>query len=348
MSNLTPSMSADETQIAEFWRAFLDARGAWEALSTREKVMEMNLFAGKYFPNIAFELLESKSGEIETLCISAHGATSAFPLVMDLVDQAPPLGDYKPCAFRARVTETDFAMSMNDFTLSSSEVLIGYYADGLWLGMEIRFAREIPSEYEDHAKNMAFIMLDHIIGEYDFAVKVGNVCFSETWSDAIQTSTSLDRFPAVFDSFWTCELGHTGVFPLEDCQWAGLDVTFNSGGANGEPEETAFVRVNDGAKALAMRADLAHAITLTLPASNSDELERAQEKQEQIANVLEQPRSGILVLTMLRSAKRQAVYYVSDAAAARASIERVMAPDPYELEEECDFTWSKYCRFADR
>jgi hypothetical protein len=280
------------------------------------------------------------------LCFTAQGKVEHFPLVMELVQQAPPSGRYKVTALRWRSKDSRFTMSMNGFELRPSDLLLQHFADGAQVGLNIGFACEIPSGQEDLARHMAFIMLDHIVGEYDFAVKVGAINFADGPADDSQPLTPLDRFPPVFDAFWKNELGHTAVYPQGEHEMAGLEVTYKAGGGEDGAPERAFVILNASAGAVAMRADLSYALTLTMPAGDASELDYAREKEEQISHVLGLSCSGIFAYSMLRSGQRQAVFYVSDPIAVRAFIEKNTAPGTFEITGEYDYRWSKYCRFA--
>jgi hypothetical protein len=349
---MASSLSSEQkSRIAEFWQDFLKEESAWRPLPLREKYEAMDAFVKQYYPKLAFELFDvGEQKGITGICITAHGNVKEFPLLMDLFHSAPPLAHYEIDAFRSRRKGGGgFNMEMAGFKLSASDVLIGYYAAGQQVGLEIRFASEIPPEQEKTSRNMAFIMLDHLIGEYDFAVKVGPVKFVEVWSEGIRAPTPLDKFPPLFDRFWAEELGHTGLFPTpNDKKWLILEVILNPDSTHSErPEEKATVLVYEGAKSVAMRADLSLAITLTLPASNKAELDFAQEKQDHIAELMEHRQIGILVLTILKKGYRHAVYYVGDRDALQKSIEQTMGSNTFELEAEHDFKWSKYRYFAD-
>jgi hypothetical protein len=105
-------------------------------------------------------------------------------------------------AFRERAAAPGFSMGMDGFNLATSDVLMACGDDEGRIALEIRFAREIPQDFQDHARNMVFIMLDHVLGEYDFAVKVGAVDFVDEAEDAEVTWTPMDLLPPVFDAYW--------------------------------------------------------------------------------------------------------------------------------------------------
>ncbi len=346
MSTLMAAIPDNKEKTAAFWKEFGQIEPSLAALPIDDKFEALNKILDKYFSGLAAELLWNEDGSIDTLCFSAHGEIKLFPAVMELANQAPPSRSYKVAALRWRERETGFIMEMHGLELQPSDVLIEHYADGAQVGLKIGFARKIPSGQEELARHMAFIMLDHIIGEYDFAVKVGAVDFADGPADESARPTPLDRFPPVFDSFWKGGLGHTAVYPQGEPEMAGLKVTFGGSGGENEAPDKAFVVLNESANAVAMRADLSYALTLTMPAASTDELNHAQDKQEQISHMLGLSHSGIFAYSMLRSGQRHAVFYVSDPEAARTFIERNAAPGTYELAGEYDYSWSKYCRFA--
>jgi hypothetical protein len=344
--------SGQESRIAEFWQAFLREEPAWRSLGILEKNNTINAFVGQYYPKFAFEFFDlPERKDVMGLCITAHGNVEEFPLLMELVQAAPPLAHYEIHAFRSRTKGggAGFNIEMAGLELRTSDVLIGYYGDGQRVGLQIRFASKIPPELEKNAQHMAFILLDHVIGEYDFAIKVGPVEFVQAWGNDIKGSTSLDKFPPLFDRFWAEELGHTGLFPSStDQKWQVMQVTQKSDTTPaGGPDERSLVSVNESAKTLAMRADLSLAMTLSLPLSDKGALDFAQEKQYQIGEAMEQKQLGVFALAMFKKEYRHAVYYVSDRDAAQKLIEQTIGSNAFELRAEHDFSWSKYRYFAD-
>lgn len=351
MTEASPSVHNDADVASAFWDAFTDAEPSWRTMTVREQVEAMNELAARFHPGVALELSGQDSDPVLDLCVTAHGDIEVFPLVMEVVRQDPALPRYRVSAFRARMARPDFAIVMGDFTLSASEILVRQWPDGAYVGMEIRPTRDIPDTLEDRAPQMAFIMLDHVIGEYDLAVKVGTVEWTPFPPEHRDSFVTLDAFPPLFDAFWTNELGHTGLFPQhsgreDDGDWSVLEIAPDGEDGETGPEYTTVVMLNNAAMSLAMRADLSYALTVAMSASDDDELEHAQEKQEQIGAMLEQKRWGILAYTLFKCDERSAVYYVSDAEEARALVVRTLEPGTYELSGEHDFGWGKYCYYA--
>lgn len=347
MSEAVPELSAAELaqRIDSFWLDFLRGEAELIRKPVREQVDEINETLEACLDGLALEM-SANDGDLEIdLIATAQGSKDRFPLLMDFVKRAPPLKHYKLSAFRTRTDQPDFPMCMDDFELATSDVLIGHFADEGQVGIEVMFGRELPSDMQDHARNMAFIMLDHVLGEYDFAIKVGVVDFVDEFSDEVLQSTPLHQFGAVMDSFWTGTLGHTGLFPSGEDRWSTLTLAFAGDGEGNH----AIVSVNDSANAVAARPDLGHAIELRLPAHDHPALDIAREIQDQIATRLEFQHAGILSHTMLRNGERMANYYVGDLPAAleliRASLRDASLAE-VELRNEFDPSWSKYFEFA--
>jgi hypothetical protein len=357
MSEAGPELSPTELaqRIDAFWLGFRQGEAELVRKPVREQVEEINEVLEQHMEGLALEMSADDGDQQVELIATAHGNTDTFPLLLDFVRRAPKLKHYSLTAFRARTESPDFPMRMDDFELATSDVLIGHVADEGRVGMEVMFARELPSDMQDHARNMTFIMLDHVLGEYDFAVKVGFVDFVEAFSDEVIASTPLDQFGAVLDKFWTDELGHTGLFPSGEHQWSVMTVVFGNDEEDGEDRDgdeegdKAIVAVNQSANAVAARPDLGHAIELRLPVGDHAALDRAREMQEQIATRLELQHAGILSHTVVRNGQRLANYYVGDLPAALSVVDNSLRGASFtdvDLSNAFDPSWSKYFNFA--
>ncbi|RZJ11457.1 MAG: DUF695 domain-containing protein [Acidovorax sp.] len=349
-------------EIAAFWAEFSAAQPTLQALPLRDRVEAANTILERHLEGLALEMSGGDDDAVVDLIATAHGSVANFPLLMQLVAAAPALAHYRLRAFRERTTQPDFPIGMDGFELETSDVLVACGRDDGQAALEIRFGREIPSDCQDHARNMAFIMLDHVLGEYDFAVKVGAVDFVEVAQDPDAQWTPLSQLPAVFDRHWTDTLGRTGEFPQGEHDWAGMTLAFGpgtegsgeeGGGGNSDseddPADTAIVMVNRSAQPIAMRADLAYAFELDLAVENRDELAAVQALQDQAATLLELPQLGILAYTMTRAGRRKAVYYVGDTQMARQALAPLLLRDEaasLELTTRFDPTWSGYFEFA--
>ena len=362
-------MTVPSSAISAFWRAFSDAQASLQAQPLRERVGAANTLLEQHLEGLALEMSGDDTDAVVDLIVTAHGSIEAFPLLMQLVAAAPALPHYRVRAFRERTTQPDFPIGMEGFELATSEVLVALERDGGQAALELRFGREIPSDYQDHARNMAFIMLDHVLGEYDFAVKVSAVDFVVAPDSPEAPWVPLSQLPPVFDRFWSQVLGHTGQFPVGEPAWDGLELEFDcpidedgnelveDGSAEGEGEEPSadgarekgIVMVNTSANAVAMRADLAHAFTLDLAVPDSTALTAVQDLHDQAATLLQVPQLGILVQTLVRGGRRQALYYVSDEQLAKQALAPLLLRDEAEslvLKVAYDPAWSGYFEYA--
>ncbi|MDP3229937.1 MAG: DUF695 domain-containing protein [Acidovorax sp.] len=344
----TPSL-----EIAAFWRDFYDAQASLQAQRLIERVESANEIIERHLAGLALEMSGGEDDAVVDLIVTAHGSTDNFPLLMQVVAAAPVLPSYRVRAFRERTTQPDFPIGMDGFELATSDVLIACGQDDGQAALEIRFGREIPEDYWDHARNMAFIMLDHVLGEYDFAVKVGAVDFVEEASDPLTAWIPLSQFAPVFDRYWVDTLGRTSDFPMGEHEWSGMTLSFGGkGGGDGDTDETgdtAIVMVNRSANPVAMRADLTYALSLDLAVGTRDALAAVQDLQDQAATLLALPQLGIMAYTMTRAGRRKAVYYVGDEQLAKQVLAPLLLRDEaesLELTIAFDPAWSGYFEFA--
>ncbi|KRD47780.1 hypothetical protein ASE52_10135 [Acidovorax sp. Root275] len=346
-------MTAPSPEIAAFWRDFSDAQASLQAQPLRGRVESANALIERHLSGLALEMSGGDGDAVVDLIVTAHGSTENFPLLMQVVAAAPVLQSYRVRAFRERTTQPDFPIGMDGFELATSEVLVACGQDDGQAALEIRFGREIPEDYRDHARNMAFIMLDHVLGEYDFAVKVGAVDFVDEASDPLTPWVPLSQFVPVFDRYWFDTLGRTSDFPSGEHDWTGMTLSFggqdDEDGHSDDAEDTAIVMVNRSANPVAMRADLAYALTLDLAVGNRDQLAAVQDLQDQAATLLELPQLGIMAYTLTRAGRRKAVYYVGDEQLAKQALAPLLLreeAESLELTFAFDPAWSGYFEFS--
>ena len=332
-------------EIQAFWQAFVQSEDELKSLPLRERVERANEILERHVSGLALEMQGHESDAVHEVTATAHGDLERFPMLQQLVDAAPPLKHHTVRAFRERTKHGEFGIRMGDFALDTSDLLVACGEDDGRVALQIRFDIEVPDDMQDHAQQMAYILLDHVLGEYDFAVKVGTVDFTDEVPDLEAPWTPLQGLAAVFDAHWRDVLGRTGDFPDGEYEWQGM--TLQASGE--ESEDTLVVTVNRSANAVALRPDLVHALTLDLPVPDRDALSAAHAFQDQAATVIEQPRLGILALVVARGGRRRAVYYVNDVDGARDALAPLLSREsiaPDALEVDYDPTWSRYFEFA--
>jgi len=295
---------------AAFWQAVSSRLESLRTLPARELMDGLNELLQPLFPKLAAEV----AGDPPTfkLVLTAHGAKEEFEDLMALVQSSPQLPGVKVEAFRQRWGK-GFAMRMNDFELASADVLLKQEPYQGLVALEVGFAKPIPMDMQDHARHMSFIMLDHILGEYDFAVKIGPVDFVEGDDQASFDGVPLDDFVPVFDACWRDELGHTGVFPVGEHAWSGLRATRETD--SGEEVEMIVMR-NDSATSLVGRADLGHRLAAAMPVESGEELEEARTYEDRLTALLQNHEEGCCTHVVLEEGVRTINFQVADAAAA--------------------------------
>lgn len=325
---------------ASFWAEVTANQRELAEMDSMALMERLNAMLEPLVPEVAVEVSGEQGGPRE-LVLTAHGSLERFAAVQALAAQAPALGDFSVTPFRRR-TSGDFGMRMDGFELATGEVLVQHGPEAGQVALQLGFAKDIPADRWDHARNMAFIMLDHMLGEYDFAVKVGPVDFLE--SGGMPAAVPLHEFAPVFDACWTGELGHTADFPAGEHQWTGLRVESESTG-----EELLVLR-NDSANALVGRADLTWRVTVAVPVPDHDALDVVREYEERLSGLLAPAQAGVCSHVVLDNQVRHMSWYVGDADAAMQQAEQLLAQmrlQPEALRRAYDPSWQDYLQWTD-
>lgn len=323
---------------ASFWQAVSGQLESLRTLSGPELMDALNGLLEPLFPQLAVEVAGDPPAF--KLVLTAHGSIDDFDDVMTLVQCSPALPQVEVEAFRQRTGE-GFSMRMNDFELASSEVLVKHEPYRGLVALEIGFAKPIPMDMQDHVRHMSLIMLDHILGEYDTAVKVGPVDYVDAGDQADFDGVSLDKFVSLFDACWRDQLGHTGVFPVGEHSWSGLNATRDA--ADGREIELIVMR-NDSATALVGRADLSHRLSAAVPVESGEELEQARIHEDQLTALLQKHEEGCCTHVVLEEGVRTVYYQVANPEAAIVHAQAVQAEAelPVSLDLAFDPTWNAY------
>ncbi|MFZ6873946.1 hypothetical protein ACO0LF_17960 [Undibacterium sp. Di27W] len=326
-----------------FWQALANAQPQLQKMEIREVMEAINALLEPHFPKLAAELQGTSGDGVYELIITAHGATEHFQDVMALTQSAPKLAMFsKVIAFRARTEMGEFGINMDNFSLSPSDVLVCHYADAGRVGLQLWFNKPVPQDMVDHARHMSFILLDHSIGEYDFAIKIGPVDFLDEAPE--QETVSLAAFPVVLDSFWRDELKHTALFPAGENEWTGFELVSNT-----DPDDKLLVQRNESAMALVGRADMLWRLQVDVVLDNKDDLEAAREFEDQLETLFVQTQEGITSQITLHGNVRSMNWHVSDVVTAQAKAHKLaqnFAPMEFAISSEFDPQWQNYLRWV--
>lgn len=323
---------------ASFWQAVSARLEGLRALPAGELMEGLNELLEPLFPRLSAEV--AGDPPTFTLVLTAHGAKENFEDLMALVQSSPRLPGVEVEAFRQRSGEA-FGMRMNDFELASSEILVKHEPYRGQVALEIGFAKPIPMDMQDHARHMSLIMLDHILGEYDFAVKVGPVDYVEAHEQASFDGVPLDGFVPLFDACWRDELGHTGVYPPGEHAWSVLSATRTA--EDGREIEVIVTR-NDVATALVGRADLCHRLSTATPVESGEELEEARIYEDRLTARLQTHEAGCCTHVVLEEGVRTIHFQVADPEAAISHAQSLQDDMdlPVTLNLVFDPTWKSY------
>lgn len=332
-------------QIEAFWSDFSNQLSQLEALDGQEFVESANEMLQQYAPGLSLEL-EGKLQEAGSkLVISAHGNTAQFENVQALVRQAPRFEHYSVQAFRSRALGSNFGMRMDGFELACADVRVGYYDAGGITGLKLSFEKSLAQDMTEQAQHMAFIMLDHVLGEWDFSVRVGPVEFVDEAAEDVYGSALLSEFPPLFDAFIRQQLGRSYEFPKEENdRWLSLEVRAHDADEDSAPDILSF---HDGANAVATRADLSHFMEWRFHFSSQEELDGVRDAQDALDEQLSREQRGILAFSRVEGQRaRVATYYVEDPAHAVQLARRLGKQHVPGLEAELsvifDPSWNEY------
>lgn len=340
-----PAAPLSTAQIAAFWSAFAEQQAAWDAQEGSTWVEAANALLQRHAPGLSLELEGEPGAAGARLVITAHGNVEQFENVQALVRHAPPCPPYTVQAFRSRTLGNNFAMRMQNFELSGDDVVVATYDAGAIMGLELAFAKPIPPDMQEQAQHMAFVLLDHALGEWDFSVRVGPVEFV----DSLANAQPLSQFAAVFDAFQREVLGRTYAFPTAaDERWISLEVRPRHAGEDADEDDAPdLLTFHDSAHHLATRADLPYLLTLRFPIDSQASLDQARAAQDALEAQLVQGQRGVQAFSRMEGMQsRMAAFYVDDPEAAVQLARQLAAEYAPELEPalalEYDPSWREY------
>lgn len=359
MSNDQPPMSSDAVpqpvrpdqlapEAAAFWRSVLDEQASLEALDALALMERLNALLEPHLPGVAVEVAqgsgEGPAGRDALLVLTAHGSTEHFAAVQALAAAVPASLSWRTEAFRHRTSE-GFGIRMDGLELDAADVRVRVgHCEGR-VALALSFTREIPVAKQERARHMAFIILDHLLGEYDFAVKVGVVEFE---SDGLSDDAGFESAPvlpltavaAEVDRVWRETLDRSALTPPEPHHWRSMEWRRRGGGE-------AQVNVNTSANSLVGRADLGWRVDARVPAASKADLKRAQAFEDAWLQRISPHGQGILTHVVLEGGHRISSCHVAEpmgaVAAAHAAASALQGgAQALELEARYEPAWDDY------
>jgi hypothetical protein len=141
-----------------------------------------------YDQNLTFEIGRLHDGSIEFV-ISCDGIRKGIPLVQKLADSAPPIQGVKVIKFRQPKNDS-LVIQIGDLKLSAEDIYVRYQIDK---NIHLQFFIKNYNSQDQRYGQIAFILLDNIIGEYFVMTKIGQIDFQKLESETDLT----DKIPLV-------------------------------------------------------------------------------------------------------------------------------------------------------
>jgi hypothetical protein len=189
-----PATPPTANRAATFWKWFSAHAAELHGNPDLRAVMEsISAELEKAYPGVFVEI--GKTGDELMLVISADGIKALFPQVQEIYAARPTVPGWKIVAFRQR--DAGFAIEMNGTKIEPKTVkFVGTPSEGK-LDIEV-FLPGFKKDDEE-MKKIGFIVLDHMIGEYDMETKIGAIDFGPL-AAAPATAKSLSDLPAMVDA----------------------------------------------------------------------------------------------------------------------------------------------------
>ncbi len=164
--------------ISQFWAWFdsyqdgIDDVIPWQ----EEHLDEILERLSRIEPGLAVELGVREDGVTE-MTISADGVRERFPIVEQIVSQAPSMEGWEVIAFRQPI-KADFSLTCGDLELRPAELYFQPLEEDGALDI-IVYGQGFCDQDKDDLGYHGLIMIDSLIGEYDCVTQVRHYDFQE-------------------------------------------------------------------------------------------------------------------------------------------------------------------------
>jgi hypothetical protein len=162
------SAAPDADQV--FWKWFVDHADALSKAQLVDVMNQVQEALDKGHHGVFAEV--GQDGDSRLLVLTADGDRAVFPDVQHLISGRPELKGWKIVAFRQRDTERDMpTLEMGGVKLERSAVRFVAQRSEDKLDVQLF----IPGYVDGQKKlgSLAFLALDHTVGEYDAETKIG-------------------------------------------------------------------------------------------------------------------------------------------------------------------------------
>jgi hypothetical protein len=188
-----------DKKYSDFWTYFKSVEEKAENISNLDAAQQKELLDGlrAQLGNIDSNLGIEFTGKEKELFITAEGVKTSFSNVEKLAESAPKDLGWKVTAFRQR-KKLPFSLKFdNSYILNSDDILFKITEDGELLDIMVFFVGQEELQ-ELQRKQVIFIFLDAILGEYDTETYIGAV---EIDSGPDSTFVNAEKFRGIVDDF---------------------------------------------------------------------------------------------------------------------------------------------------
>lgn len=285
------------TTAKNFWFDWQTQYAQWRDLDQEEIVHQSNELLRQYFSHVVFEMEGLSDEQQRRIVISANGNLEGFPEVMALTDSVPEDLPHAVSAFRSPLGDpSNLHIGMGGFELNIKEILCKLEVYAEMPSLLVAFPKPIEPEFEHHAKNMAMILLDHLVGEFNSAVKIPFLDFVD---EADSSFSPMVALPEQLETLWREELGRTGIYPQPEFQFASANIEEDE-----EAEQDALVLTrNQSANSLLGRADMAWLVSVDCQINDAQDLEAAYALEDAFTAYAQQNQQGIQTLAQMNMSR---------------------------------------------
>jgi hypothetical protein len=326
--------------IQDFWRQVKKSEQSLNELELIDIIKNINKLLDE---NQLDVIAEITIGDIKKhkIIFTADGKIDRFEYVMEITRQAPDLQFFEVEAFRQRTNNVDtFVIKSEEssFSLSATDLLIQYKESYRKISIGILFAKTIPEDMVKQAETMALIYLDHLLGEYDFAVRLESIEFLKTDHNAV--TIPANQFVTIFDRLWKEDLKHTGVLNVQEDQWIVFELT----------DLKILVHRNEAANSLVGHENYCYALNIIVDIDSKEALSLVYELEDTINLALRADEQGIHCQNSFSQGVRNMLWHVGNKHSALQLVQQIT--DRYHtlsVKTECEFDpfWRQYLRWVE-
>lgn len=350
-----------------FWNWFKtnESRLAKMESVRADQVAEINSHLKALNKGLAFEIGRGKDGKNE-LAISADGNPDLFPEVIKLCQSAPQLSAWTVRPFRQRAPKE----LLPEMAIKGQQAGENGVAQKGAPTIEVKASqlRFNLTKNEDHGdltiyiegfnddpgqQFMANVLVQQALGEYDAAMRVGELQFKPLTPETEKTSKKLIDLPEEFDKL----LGKSQISAatgeaVSNTEEADGPWTVASGMAKGKPS---LRRLNIGLKpgepSFPFRA--VYTLSFLHPDENGmpgvAELNQAAEIEDELYKLISKKHAGRFASIQTSNGQRKFLFYVASEEAAEQAKNALKIPSPYtmQLTVEKDPSWTLYQSLRD-